>query len=202
MQYANGNWADGGFGLIILVTVLVNNAVLSQFLGLCPFMGASRRMATALGLSVATGAVLVLASAVAFGLDRWVLQPLDAVYLRTLAFIFAIAAAVQAIEVATRAVSPLLHRALGIYLPLITTNCAVLGIALLSVRNASSLMGAVTYAGGSAVGFGLVMVVFTALRERVDERAVPALFRGAPIALVGAGILSLAFMGFTGLDTR
>lgn len=192
---------DGaGVALVILSTVLVNNVVMTQFLGLCPFMGASRRMDAALGLGLATALVLMLACAVAWLLDRWVLTPLDAPYLRTIAFIFAIAAAVQGTETSLRAWLPALHRVLGIYLPLITTNCAVLGMALISVETADGLAGAVLRGAGAAAGFTLVMVMFTALRERVSAAHVPMLMRGAPVALVTAALLSLAFMGFVGMD--
>lgn len=187
------------FGLLMLAVVLVNNVVLTQYLGLCPFLGGSRRMDAALGLGLATALVLTLACAVAFVLDRYLLTPLDARFLRTIVFIAAIAVAVQAVETVLRACLPVLHRVLGIYLPLITTNCAVLGVALLSVEQASALSDAVARGSGSALGFALVMVVFAGLRERLQESAVPAALRGTPIALIGAAILSMAFMGFSGL---
>ncbi|MBT6277435.1 MAG: electron transport complex subunit RsxA [Chromatiales bacterium] len=186
--------------MIVLTTVLVNNVVLSQFLGLCPFLGASRRLDAAIGLGSATALVLVIACTAAYALETWVLRPLEAPALRTISFIFAIAVAVQIVELTTRALSPLLHRVLGIYLPLITTNCAVLGIALQSVRSADGFVEVVVTALGSAVGFFVVMVLFASLRERVSEPHVPGALRGAPVALIGASLLSLAFMGFVGLD--
>lgn len=189
---------DGAL-FIILSTVLVNNVVMTQFLGLCPFMGASRRMDAALGLSMATALVLVLACAFAWGLHRWLLVPLEAPYLRTIVFIFSIAFSVQAAETILRAYLPRLHRVLGVYLPLITTNCAVLGMALLSVEQASSLSDALLRGLGAALGFALVMVLFTGLRERLVDGKVPAIMRGAPVALVSAALLSLGFMGFAGM---
>ena len=190
----------GELGLILVGTVLVNNFVLVQFLGLCPFMGVSRRFESALGMGIATSSVLTLASALSYLVNRWLLLPLDVPYLRTLSFIVVIAIVVQFTEIMIRRRSPLLHQVLGLYLPLITTNCAVLGVALLSVRQQHSLTEAVLYGFGAALGFTLVLVLFSLMRERIEAADVPAPFRGSAIALMTAGIMSLAFMGFSGLD--
>ena len=187
------------FFLLLLSAALVNNVVTTQFLGLCPFLGVSARMDSALGLGAATSLVLLVSVAIAFGLDTLILTPLDAPYLRTIAFIFSIACAVQSMDIVTRAVSPRLHRVLGIYLPLITTNCAVLGVALLAVRETESFFSAMLYAWGGAVGFVLVLVLFTSIRERTEGNHIPPLMRGTPIALVTAGLIALAFMGFGGM---
>jgi electron transport complex protein RnfA len=190
----------GELGLILVGTVLVNNFVLVQFLGLCPFMGVSRRFESALGMGIATSFVLTLASALSYLVNRWLLLPLDVPYLRTLSFIVVIAIVVQFTEIMIRRRSPLLHQVLGLYLPLITTNCAVLGVALLSVRQQHSLTEAVLYGFGAALGFTLVLVLFSLMRERIEAADVPAPFRGSAVALMTAGIMSLAFMGFSGLD--
>ena len=187
------------FFLVLLSAALVNNVVTTQFLGLCPFLGVSARMDSALGLGAATSLVLLVSVAIAFGLDTLILTPLDAIYLRTIAFIFSIACAVQSMDIVTRAVSPRLHRVLGIYLPLITTNCAVLGVALLAVRDTESFLSAMLYASGGAAGFVLVLVLFTSIRERTEGNHIPPLMRGTPIALVTAGLIALAFMGFGGM---
>ncbi|MFO7858601.1 MAG: electron transport complex subunit RsxA [Ectothiorhodospiraceae bacterium] len=185
--------------LILVATVLVNNLVLTQFLGLCPFMGVSRKLETSLGMALATGFVLTLSSGLSWIVSTWVLAPLGLEYLRTIAFILVIAAAVQFTEMVVRYTSPLLHRVLGIFLPLITTNCAVLGVALLNVREQHSFVASLLYGFGAAVGFALVLVLFAGLRERLAVADVPVPFRGSAIALVTAGIMSLAFMGFSGL---
>lgn len=187
------------FFLVLLSAALVNNVVTTQFLGLCPFLGVSARMDSALGLGAATSLVLLVSVAIAFGLDTLILTPLDAHYFRTIAFIFSIACAVQSMDIVTRAVSPRLHRVLGIYLPLITTNCAVLGVALLAVRDTESFLSAMLYASGGAAGFVLVLVLFTSIRERTEGNHIPPLMRGTPIALVTAGLIALAFMGFGGM---
>ncbi|WP_405241464.1 electron transport complex subunit RsxA [Lentisalinibacter salinarum] len=184
--------------LIIVATVLVNNFVLVKFLGLCPFMGVSTRVEPAAGMALATGFVLTLSSAVSYLAETWILVPSGLEYLRTLAFILVIACMVQFTEIMVRRLSPLLHRVLGIYLPLITTNCAVLGVALLNTRQAESFAQSVAYGLGAAAGFALVLVLFAEIRGRLATAPVPAAFRGAAIGLVTAGIMSLAFMGFSG----
>jgi electron transport complex protein RnfA len=188
--------------LTLLTAIFINNFVLVKFLGLCPVMGVSRQLEAAWGLAMATAFVLTLAAGLAYLVDQWVLVPLDAQYLRTLAFIVLIAALVQGVEALMRATAPVLHQVLGIFLPLITTNCAVLGVALLVVREPKGLMDALVFGFGAAVGFGLVLVLFAGLRERIDAAPVPAPFRGAPVALVTAGLMSLGFMGFAGMGVR
>lgn len=185
--------------LILVSTVLVNNFVLVRFLGLCPFMGVSGKVEGAIGMSVATLFVLTLSSVSAYLLNRYLLEPLGLQYLATLGFILVIATVVQLTEMAIRKSSPLLYRVLGIFLPLITTNCAVLGVALLNVREQHNLLQSALYGFGAATGFGIVLIAFAAMRERLAHADVPVHFRGAPIALVSAGLMALAFMGFSGL---
>ncbi len=186
--------------LILVSTVLVNNFVLVRFLGLCPFFGVSRNVNTALGMGLATTFVLTLASICSYITYHWLLVPLEVEFLRTIAFIFIIAALVQFTELWIRKSSPLLYTVLGIYLPLITTNCAVLGVALLSTTDNQSLAEAAVYGFGAATGFTIVLTLFAGLRERIETADVPAIFRGNAVALITAGIMSLAFMGFSGLD--
>jgi len=187
------------YALILLTTVLVNNFVLTQFLGLCPFMGVSRSLESALGMGLATTFVLTLASALSYIIDHWLLVPFDVLYLRTISFILIIAIVVQYTEIVIRKRSPLLHRVLGLYLPLITTNCAVLGVALLSARQHHSFIEAVLFGFGAACGFTLVLVLFSMLRARLNNANIPNAFKGNAIGLITAGIMSLAFMGFSGL---
>ncbi|WP_295884865.1 electron transport complex subunit RsxA [uncultured Thiohalocapsa sp.] len=185
--------------MLILATALVNNVVLVKFLGLCPFMGVSNKLDTALGMGLATTFVLTLAAAASWLLQHLVLAPLDIGFLRILTFILVIAAVVQFTEMAVRKLSPTLYQVLGIFLPLITTNCAVLGVALLNVQEQNGFFESLLFGFGSALGFTLVMVLFAGLRERLALAQVPAAFAGTPIAFVVAGLLSLAFMGFAGL---
>lgn len=185
--------------LILISTVLANNFVLAKFLGLCPFMGASSQLQGAVGMSVATAFVLTLSSALSYLIHQYVLLPFELTYLRTLSFILIIAGAVQFTEILLRSSSPLLYRILGIYLPLITTNCAVLGVALLNVQEQHNLWQSALYGFGAAVGFGLVLVSFAAVRERLQLADIPGPFRGSAIGLITAGLMALAFMGFTGL---
>jgi len=187
------------YALIILSTVLVNNFVLTQFLGLCPFMGVSRTLDAAIGMGMATTFVLTLASSLSFVINHWLLEPYNVTYLRTISFILIIAIVVQFAEIVIRRQSPMLHRVLGLYLPLITTNCAVLGVALLSARKHHSLVEAVLFGFGAACGFTLVLVLFSLLRERLSGADIPNAFKGNAIGLITAGIMSLAFMGFSGL---
>jgi len=188
--------------MILLGTALVNNVVLVRFLGLCPFMGVSTKLDTALGMGLATAFVLSLASAAGWLLEHYILAPLDIAFLRILSFILVVAALVQFIEMLMRKLSPVLYRLLGIFLPLITTNCAVLGIALLNVQAQNTFLQSIAYGLGAALGFTLVMVLFAGLRERLALANVPAAFSGAPIAFITAGLLSMAFMGFTGLPVK
>ena len=185
--------------LLLLGTVLVNNVLLVKFLGLCSFMGVSNKLDSAIGMGLATTFVLTLASAAGWMLEHWLLQPLGLGFLRILAFILVIAAVVQFTEMVIKKISPALYQVLGIFLPLITTNCAVLGVALLNVQEEHSFVQSLLYGFGSAMGFTLVMVIFAGLRERLALAQVPAAFNGLPIAFVVAGLLSLAFMGFAGL---
>lgn len=185
--------------LIIIGTVLVNNLVLTRFLGLCPLMGASTSLEAAFGMSMATTFVLTLASALAWMVHHWLLMPLQLEYLRLLSFILIIAATVQFAEMYIRSAHPMLNQVLGIYLPLITTNCAVLGVALLVTQDSRSFLEAVLYGLGGGIGFALVIVLFAGLRDRLETADVPLPFKGSAIALVTAGIMALAFMGFAGL---
>jgi len=185
--------------LILVSTALVNNFVLVQFLGLCPFMGVSNKLESAMGMSLATTFVLTLSSVASYLTFHYLLAPLGLEYLRTIAFIMVIAVIVQFTELMVKKVSPLLYQVLGIFLPLITTNCAVLGVALLSLNRQSSFMEAALYGFGAALGFSLVLVLFAAMRERLTVADVPRPFRGAAIAMVTASLMSLAFMGFSGL---
>ncbi|MDH3304634.1 MAG: electron transport complex subunit RsxA [Gammaproteobacteria bacterium] len=185
--------------VILISTVLVNNFVLVRFLGLCPFLGVSRNLEAAMGMSLATGFVLTVSSATAYLLHQYVLVPLDLEYLRTIGFILVIAASVQFTEIMVRRMSPLLDQVLGIYIPLIATNCAVLGVALLNVQQSKGFVQSLFYGFGASMGFALVLVMFAAIRERLEAADVPAPFRGAAIALMTAGMMSLAFMGFSGM---
>ena len=185
--------------LLLIGTVLGNNFVLVQFLGLCPFMGVSGKLDTAIGMSLATTFVLTLASVTSYLVNQYILIPLDIAFLRTMSFILVIAVVVQFTEMVVRKTSPTLYRLLGIFLPLITTNCAVLGVALLNIKEDHSFLQSAVYGFGAAVGFSLVLVLFAALRERLAAADVPTPFKGASIAMITAGLMSMAFMGFTGL---
>ena len=185
--------------VILVGTVLVNNFVLVRFLGLCPFLGVSRNIEAAMGMSLATAFVLTLSSVSSYLLSTYLLRPLGLEYLRTVTFILVIAAVVQFTEMVVHKTSPLLYRVLGIFLPLITTNCAVLGVALLNVQEQHGFIESAVYGFGAAAGFSMVLILFSAIRERVAAADVPVPFRGSAIALVTAGLMSLAFMGFAGL---
>lgn len=185
--------------LILVGATLVNNFVLVKFLGLCPFLGVSKKPETAMGLGLATTFVLTLSSVTSFLADRYLLAPLNLGYLRVIVFIVVIAVVVQFTEMAVRKTSPLLFQVLGIFLPLITTNCAVLGVALLNVQARHDFVESFLYGFGAALGFTLALVLFAGVRERVDAGDVPAPFKGSAIALITAGLISMAFMGFSGL---
>lgn len=185
--------------LILLGAVLVHNFVLVQFLGLCPFLGTSKKVETSAGLALATTFVLTLTAVVTYLIDTWVLVTLDLVYLRTIVFIVVIASVVQFVEMAVQKTSPLLYQVLGIYLPLITSNCIVLGVALINVRQSQSFLESALTGVGAGLGFSLVLLLFASLRERLAVADVPESFKGAPVALVTAGVMSLAFLGFAGL---
>ena len=184
--------------LIVVGAALVNNFVLVQFLGVCPAMSAGRRVEGAVGLGLATGLALTLASGTSYAVDRLLLQPFDLQYLRLVSFVIAIGLAVQATDLLIRRFSPLLHRVLGIYIPLVAGNCAVLGVALLNSAASRSLVAALFYGAGASLGFALALTLLASLRERLEHADVPAPFRGASIVFVTAGILSLAFLGFAG----
>ncbi|OHC65712.1 MAG: electron transport complex subunit RsxA [Rhodocyclales bacterium RIFCSPLOWO2_02_FULL_63_24] len=185
---------------VVLGAVLVNNVVFVRILGLCPFMGVSKKLETAVGMGAATTFVLTMACGASYVIDRWLLIPNQLEYLRTLSFIVTIAAIVQLTELIIQKTSPLLHQVLGIYLPLITTNCAVLGIPLLNVNLRHNFLESLLFGFGSAVGFTLALILFAGIRERLEAADVPIHFRGTAIAMITAGLMSLAFMGFAGLD--
>lgn len=185
--------------LILLAAALVNNFVLVQFLGLCPFLGTSSRMETALPMTLATMFVLMLAALATHLVYHYLLLPFELGYLRIVAFVVVIASVVQFTELFVRAASPLLHQLLGIYLPLITSNCAVLGVTLIAVDEGHSLPRTLLLALGAGLGFGLALVAFAALRERLQDAAVPRTFRGPPLALITVGFMALAFAGLRGL---
>ncbi len=187
------------YALILISTILVNNFVLVKFLGLCPFLGVSKKLETAIGMGLATTFVLTLSSICSYLVNEYLLSPLGIEYLRTIAFILVIAVVVQFTEMVVHKSSPLLYRVLGIFLPLITTNCAVLGVALLNVQAEHNFVQSALYGFGAAAGFSLVLVMFAAMRERIEVADVPVAFRGPAIALVTAGLMSLAFIGFSGL---
>ena len=185
--------------VIVIFSVFVYNIVLSQFLGICPLLGVSKRISTAIGMSGAVLFVMTLATLVTYLIQRYILDPLNIGFLQTIAFILVIAALVQMVEIILKKVSPALFQALGVFLPLITTNCAVLGVAMQTVSYDFSILGAVVFAISNAIGFGLALVIFAGIREHLDLMDVPKGMKGIPIALVSAGILALAFMGFANL---
>ena len=187
--------------LILVSTILVNNFVLVQFLGLCPFMGVSGKLETAIGMSLATTFVLTLSSLCSYISFALILEPLGLEYLKNITFILVIAVVVQFTEMFVQKSSPMLHRVLGVFLPLITTNCAVLGVALLNINKGNDFFQSLLYGFGAAVGFSLVLVLFGAMRERINVADVPNPFKGSAIGMITAGLMSLAFMGFTGLVT-
>lgn len=185
--------------IIIIGAIFVNNIVLNQFLGICPFLGVSKKISTAIGMSGAVLFVLTLAVMVTWLIQTYVLNPMGLQFLQTISFILVIASLVQMVEIILKKVSPSLFQALGIFLPLITTNCAVLGVAILTIQKDFSLMEGVVYAIANAIGFGLALMLFSGIREHLDLMEVPKGMRGVPIAFVAAGILALAFMGFSNL---
>ena len=185
--------------LLLLTTALINNVVLVKFLGLCPFMGVTKKLDTAFGLGLATTFVITMASGACWMLENWILIPFDISYLRILMYILVIAAVVQFVEMVVKKMAPELYQALGVYLPLITTNCAVLGVPLLNAQEQHGFVDSLLYGLGGALGFTLVLILFAAMRERLDAADIPLPFRGVSIAMVTAGLMSLAFMGFAGL---
>jgi electron transport complex protein RnfA len=188
--------------LLIIATALVNNVVLVKFLGLCPFMGVSNKVDTAIGMGFATTFVLTLSAVASWALNSFILAPLGVEFLRILTFILVIAVVVQFTEMAVKYMSPVLYQLLGIFLPLITTNCAVLGVALLNIQESHGFVESALFGVASALGFTLVMVIFAGLREKLALSDVPEIFAGAPIGFITAGLLALAFLGFTGLTPQ
>ena len=186
--------------LIFISAIFVNNIVLSQFLGICPFLGVSQKISTSLGMGAAVTFVLTLSTIVTYLVQIYVLNPMELQYLQTIAFILVIAALVQMVEIILKKVSPSLYQALGIYLPLITTNCAVLGVAILVIQKDFSLVQSVVYAFSTAVSFAVALTIFAGIREQLSMVSIPKGMRGMAIVLVTAGLLSLAFMGFSGVD--
>lgn len=186
--------------LIFIAAIFVNNIVLSQFLGICPFLGVSQKVSTSLGMSAAVAFVMVLATLVTWCIQTFVLVPFQLEFLQTLAFILVIASLVQMVEIILKKVSPPLYQALGVFLPLITTNCAVLGVAILVVQKDYNLLMSLDYALASALGFGLALILFAGLREHMEFANIPKGMKGMSITLITASLLSLAFMGFSGVD--
>ena len=186
--------------LIFVSAIFVNNIVLSQFLGICPFLGVSKKIDTALGMGMAVAFVLTISTTVTFLVQKYVLDPLSLQYLQTITFVLVIAALVQMVEIVLKKVSPVLYQSLGIFLPLITTNCAVLGVAILVIQKDFSLIESIVYSVATALGFALALVVFAGLREQLSLVSVPKAMQGVAVVLVTAGLLSLAFMGFSGVD--
>ena len=185
--------------VIIIGSIFVNNIILSRFLGICPFLGVSNKVETSLGMGGAVTFVMAISSAVTYIVYHYVLAPFDIKYMQTITFILIIATLVQMVEIILKKVSPSLYQALGIFLPLITTNCAVLGVAILLVQNDFNLLESVVFAISNAIGFTLAMVLFAGLRERIELNNTPKAMEGMPIVLVTASILAMAFMGFSGL---
>ena len=186
--------------LIIITAIFVNNVVLAQFLGICPFLGVSKKVDTASGMGMAVTAVLVVATAVTYAIQKFLLDEFGLGYLQTIAFILVIAALVQMIEIILKKTMPALYQALGVFLPLITTNCCILGVAILVIQKDFNLLEGLIYAASTGIGFLLAMVLFAGLREQLELVNVPKSFAGVPIALVTAGLLAMAFMGFSGVD--
>ena len=186
--------------LIFVSAIFVNNIVLSQFLGICPFLGVSKKIDTALGMGMAVAFVLTISTTVTFLVQKYVLDPLSLQYLQTITFVLVIAALVQMVEIVLKKVSPVLYQSLGIFLPLITTNCAVLGVAILVIQKDFSLIESIVYSVATALGFALALVVFAGLREQLSLVSVPKAMKGVAVVLVTAGLLSLAFIEFSGVD--
>ena len=185
---------------IIIVAIFVNNVVLAQFLGICPFLGVSKKVDTAIGMGAAVTFVLTIATIVTFLLQKGLLEPFGLEYLQTITFILVIASLVQMVEIVIKKVSPPLYQALGVFLPLITTNCVILGVAILVIQNDYTLVSSIVYAVATAVGYALALIIFSTIREQLALTKVPKSMQGVPIALITAGILAMAFMGFSGID--
>ena len=184
---------------IIIVAIFVNNVVLSQFLGICPFLGVSKKVDTAIGMGLALTFVLTIATIVTFLLQKGILEPFNLQYLQTITFILVIAALVQMVEIILKKISPALYQALGVFLPLITTNCVILGVALLVIQKDFSLIESVVYAIATAIGYAMALIIFSSIREQLALTKVPKAIQGIPVALITAGIMAMAFMGFSGI---
>lgn len=185
--------------IIFIAAVFVNNIVLSQFLGICPFLGVSKKVETAMGMSAAVTFVLTIATIVTFLIQKFVLDQFGLGFMQTISFILVIAALVQMVEIVLKKVSPSLYQALGVFLPLITTNCAILGVAILVIQKEYNLMQSIVFAISTAIGFGLALIIFAGIREQLSMTHVPRAMEGTPLALVTAGLLAMAFMGFSGI---
>ncbi|MCC8146867.1 MAG: electron transport complex subunit RsxA [Bacteroidales bacterium] len=185
--------------LIFVGAVFVNNIVLSQFLGICPFLGVSKKVETAVGMSIAVAFVMTIATLFTFIIQKYLLDPMNLGFMQTITFILVIASLVQMVEIVLKKVSPALYQALGVFLPLITTNCAILGVAILVIQKDFTLLSSMVYAVSTAIGFGLALMLFSGIREQLSLTHVPEMMKGTPIALVTAGILAMAFMGFSGI---
>jgi len=191
--------AEMNYVMIVLAAILINNVVFSRFLGICPYLGVSKQLSTAFGMGMAVVFVMTMATALTWPIQELVLEPYDMGYLQTISFILVIASLVQLVEIILKKTVPTLYEALGIYLPLITTNCAVLGVAIININEKLSYFQSLLFSLASAVGFTLALIIFAGIRERLSVRKVPPVFAGVPIALIVAGLLAMAFMGFTGL---
>jgi electron transport complex protein RnfA len=185
---------------IIIVAILVNNVVFSQFLGICPFLGVSKKLDTAIGMSAAVTFVLTLATLVSFLIQKSILEPFGLEYLQTITFILVIASLVQMVEIIIKKISPPLYQALGVFLPLITTNCVILGVAILVIQKDYNLLESIIYAVSTAIGYTMALIIFSSIREQLALTKIPKAMQGVPIALITAGILAMAFMGFSGID--
>jgi electron transport complex protein RnfA len=185
--------------IIFIAAVFVNNVVLAQFLGICPFLGVSKKIDTAIGMGMAVTFVLTIATLLTFLVQKFLLDPFGLAYLQTIIFILIIASFVQMIEIILKKVSPALYQALGVFLPLISTNCAILGVAILVIQKEYNLIQSVVYAASTAIGFALALVIFACIREQIARTSIPKAMQGVPIALITAGLLAMAFMGFSGI---
>lgn len=187
------------YALIIISAIFVNNVVLAQFLGICPFLGVSKRISTAIGMTGAVTFVMIISTLFTYLLQKLALEPFGLTYMQTISFILVIAALVQLVEIILKKISPPLYQALGVFLPLITTNCAILGVAIMVIQKNYNLVESVVFAGATALGFGLALITFAGIREQLDLMDLPKGMSGTPIALIVSGLLALAFMGFAGM---
>ena len=188
-----------GYIILIISAIFVSNIVLAQFLGICPFLGVSKKVSTAVGMTGAVTFVMILATLVTYIVQVTILTPLNIEFMQTITFILIIAALVQMVEIILKKVSPSLYQALGVFLPLITTNCAVLGVAIMVIQKNFTLLSSIVFAGATAIGFGLALIIFAGIREQLELTEVPKGMKGSPIALITAGLLAMAFMGFSGM---